>query len=385
MVLSNNLPKTAIDRKKLAAGIKRLVVKVGSNLLASVENGLNLETIEHLALELSGLWQQGYEVLLVSSGATLAGMQSLGLSEKPKTIPARQAAAAIGQSRLMWVYEQSFKKHNQMVAQVLLTQDDLSSRHRFLNARNTLDTLLSYKVLPIINENDTVAVEELKVGDNDNLSALVTSLCEADLLVILSDIDGLYTADPYLNADACLIPLVDCVTSEIEKLASGSKDSQSTGGMITKLQAAGKAASFGVPTIITSGRIPNVLTRIMQGEELGTLFLACESRLAARKHWIAYALKPHGRLVLDDGAKHVIINKGKSLLPSGIKAVEGNFEAGDAVSCVDVSGKEFARGLVNYHAQELEQIKGHRTGEIEKILGYKYYDEVIHRNDLVLL
>lgn len=375
----------AVARKNLIAGVKRLVVKVGSSLLASVESGLNMEAIECLTRDISNLRGQEYEVLLVSSGAILAGMQRLGLQERPKSIPLRQAAAAIGQSQLMWVYEKFFSQHGQKVAQVLLTHDDLSNRRRYLNAHNTLASLLSYQVVPIINENDTVVVEELKLGDNDNLSALVASLVEADLLIILSDIEGLCTADPYKSECAELIPVVDNVTPEIERIAGGSKDSTSRGGMVTKLQAVNKAASYGVPTVIACGQHENILSRIMRGEDVGTLFLPRQSRLASRKHWIAYALKPKGKLIVDDGAKKAILEKGKSLLPSGIKLVEGRFETGDAVSCLDIAGVEFARGLVNYQATEVDLIKGKRTSEIEKVLGYKYFDEVIHRNDLVLL
>ncbi len=377
--------ETDLSRRQLLSRVKRVVVKVGSSILASVESGLNMGAVEQLVRDVWGLRRQGYEVLLVSSGAGLAGMQRLGLREKPQDIPLRQAAAAIGQSQLMWVYEKFFGQYEQKVAQLLLTHDDLSNRRRYLNARNTLAALLSYQVIPIINENDTVMVEELKLGDNDNLSALVASLSEADLLVILSDIEGLCTADPHKSEGAQLIPLVSNITPEIEKLAGGSKDSISSGGMVTKLQAVNKAASFGVPTVIACGRVENVLSRIMQGEEVGTLFLPRQSRLAARKHWIAHALKPKGRLLLDDGARQAIVSRGKSLLPSGITQVEGSFEVGDAVSCIDLAGNEFARGLVNYQAHEVDSLKGKRSSEIENILGYKYYDEIIHRNDLVLL
>ena len=375
-----------IDRRSLLSGVKRVVVKVGSSVLASLDSGLDVRAVGRLVAQMAELHERGYELLLVSSGAVLAGMQRLGLREKPRDIPLRQAAAAIGQSRLMWLYEKLFGRQGCKVAQVLLTHDDLSNRRRYLNARNTLAVLLSHRVLPIVNENDTVVVEELKLGDNDNLSALVASLSEAELLVILSDIEGLCTADPHKDEKARLIPLVRNITPRIERLAgAASKDSLGSGGMITKLQAVSKAASFGIPTVIACARLENVLSRIVAGEEVGTLFLARSSRLASRKHWIAHALKPKGRLYLDAGAKEAILRQGRSLLASGIKGVEGGFERGEAVSCLGPQGEEFARGLVNYQAREIELIKGRRSKEIEAVLGYKYFDEIIHRDDLVLL
>jgi len=372
-------------RKKLLEGAKRLVIKIGSNVLASLESGLDLEVMENLVQDIVDLRRKGYEMVIVSSGAILAGTTKLGLKGRPTDIPLKQAVAAVGQTSLMWAYEKLFSQQGQQVAQVLLTRDDLSNRRRYLNARHTLFTLLHYGVVPIINENDTVMVEEIKLGDNDTLSALVTSLVEADLLIILSDIEGLCTHDPYRNKEAKLISIVEQITPEIEQLADKTRSQAGTGGMLTKIKAAQKAACFGVPTVIAQGRKVGVLSQIMQAQEVGTLFLPRKERLCSRKQWIAHALRPLGKIIVDAGAQKALIQQGKSLLPSGIVRVEGKFGIGDAVSCLGPEGKEFARGLTNYGAPEVEQIRGRRSQEIEKILGYKYYDEVIHRDNLVLL
>jgi len=372
-------------RKRTLHKVKRIVIKVGSSVLASVEKGLHHEVFSHLAEEISDLKRQGYEVVLVSSGAIAAGMEKLGYKTRPQSITQKQATAAVGQSRLMNLYEGHFSRHQQMVAQVLLTRDDLSHRRRFLNARNTLLTLLDLGIVPIINENDTVVVDEIKVGDNDNLSALVTNLIEADLLVILSDIDGIYDADPRRNPHAQWIPLMNDIDADMKGVAGDTLSEMSVGGMASKIQAAQKACHFGVPTIVANGTTEHVLDRILKGDELGTLILPKGETLSSRKHWIAYNLKPRGDVVVDEGAKKAILQKGKSLLPSGIVEIRGVFERGDSISCLGPRGKEFARGLVNYSASELKRIRGLRTEEIENTLGYKYSDEVIHRDDLVVL
>jgi glutamate 5-kinase len=372
-------------RRKTLSKAKRIVVKVGSSILASVEKGLHHEVFSHLAEEISELKRQGYEIVLVSSGAVAAGMEKLGYKTRPATITQKQATAAVGQSRLMNLYERHFSRHQQMVAQVLLTRDDLSHRRRFLNARNTLLTLLELGIVPIINENDTVAVDEIKVGDNDNLSALITNLIEADLLIILTDIDGIYDADPRRNPHAQWIPLLKDPDIDIKGMAGDTLSEMSVGGMVSKIQAAQKASHFGVPTLVANGTKEKVLYRILKGEEVGTLILPKGETLSSRKHWIAYSLKPRGDVVVDEGAKKAIVQKGTSLLPSGIVEVRGSFERGDSVSCLGPRGKEFARGLVNYSASELKRIRGLRTDFIEKTLGYKYSDEVIHRDDLVVL
>ena len=372
-------------RKKTVGQAKRVVVKVGSSILASVEKGLHHEVFSHLAEEISELKRQGYEIVLVSSGAVAAGMEKLGYKTRPSTITQKQATAAVGQSRLMNLYESHFSRHQQMVAQILLTRDDLSHRRRFLNARNTLLTLLELGIVPIINENDTVAVDEIKVGDNDNLSALITNLIGADLLIILTDIDGIYDTDPRRNPHAQLIPLLNDPDVDLKGMAEDTLSEMSVGGMVSKIQAAQKASHFGVPTLVANGTKERILLRILAGEEVGTLILPKEETLSSRKHWIAYSHKPRGDVVVDEGAKKAIVQKGKSLLPSGIVEVRGSFERGDSVSCLGPRGKEFARGLVNYSASELKRIKGLRTEHIEKTLGYKYSDEVIHRDDLVVL
>jgi len=372
-------------RKKTLGKVRRIVVKIGSSILASVERGLHYEVFSRLPKEISELKLQGYEFVLVSSGAIAAGMEKLGYKTRPRSITQKQATAAVGQSRLMNLYESQFSRHQQMVAQVLLTHDDLSHRQRFLNARNTLVTLLELGILPIINENDTVVVDEIKFGDNDNLSALITNLVEADLLIILTDIDGLCDADPRYQPHARCISLVEDIDADMGAIVGDTAGEWNVGGMTSKIQAARKTARFGVPTVIANGTQSDVLHQILRGKEVGTLILPKKEILSSRKHWIAFNLKPKGDLVVDDGAKRAITQKGKSLLPSGIVKIRGSFHRGDPVSCVGLRGKEFARGLVNYSAGELERIRGLKCEQIEKMLGYKYCDEIIHRDDLVVL
>jgi len=372
-------------RKETLKKVKRIVVKVGSSILASRDRGLHRTVFSQLAREISALKHQGYEMILVSSGAIAAGMEKLGFQSRPQTITQKQAAAAVGQSRLMNIYESYFSRHQQTVAQVLLTHDDLSHRKRFINARNTLLALLKLGIIPIINENDTVAVDEIKVGDNDNLSALITNLIEADLLVILTDIDGLCDADPRFNPQARCIPLIEDVDMGMEGIIGDTGGPWRVGGMVTKIEAAKKTSRFGIPTIIGNGARDGILHQILSGKEIGTLILPKTRVLSSRKGWIAFHLKPKGEVSVDEGAKRAVCQKGKSLLASGVMKVNGTFDRGDAVSCVGPRGKEFARGLVNYNASELEKIKGLRSQQIEKTLGFKYSDEVIHRDDLVVL
>ncbi len=372
-------------RKKVLEKARRIVVKVGSSILASLEKGLHYETFSHLTKEISELKRQGYEIVLVSSGAIAAGMEKLGYKTRPQSITQKQATAAVGQSRLIHIYENYFSRYQQMVAQVLLTHDDLSHRRRFLNARNTLLALLELGIIPIINENDTVVVDEIKVGDNDNLSALITNLIGADLLIILTDIEGICERDPRSHPDAKCISLIEDIDADMEGVMGETKSQMSVGGMASKIQAARKASRFGIPTVVACGTKKEVLRQILKGKEIGTLILPKMKTLSSRKHWIAFNLKPKGDVIVDEGAKKAIVQKGKSLLPSGVLEVRGSFGRGDSISCVGPRGKEFARGLVNYSVQELDKIKGLRTGEIEKVLGYKYSDEIIHRDDLVVL
>ena len=372
-------------RKHILSKIKRLVIKIGSRVLTSEDNGIDAKVLLSLADQVAQLRAAGREVVVVTSGAIAAGRGILGLQGRPKTIPQKQAAAAVGQTRLMRAYEDAFTTHGLTCAQLLLTQADMADRTRFLNARATIETLLECGAVPVINENDTVVVDEIKFGDNDNLSALVTNLVDAQLLVILTDIDGFYDADPRDNPAAKLVPLVKAITKEMERMAGGSGSSVGTGGMATKLAAAKKAGKSGVPTLIINGKTTDVLAKALGGEEVGTLFLpACES-LTSRKHWIAYTLKPKGRIIVDEGARTVLARQGRSLLPSGITGVEGEFDRGACVRVCGPDRTEFARGLADYSHAEVERLIGHKSSEIEVILGYKYGDEVIHRDNLVIL
>jgi len=372
-------------RRALLKPVKRVVIKIGSRVLTDDDGALDMGVIGRICKDVALLREGGRQVVVVSSGAIAAGRSELGLTEKPKTIPQKQAAAAIGQTRLMRAYEQSLAPHGLKAAQLLLTSEDLNSRQRFLNARATIDTLLGFGIIPIINENDTVVVDEIKFGDNDNLSALVTNVAESDLLLILTDVEGLYNADPCANPDAKLIPLVQSITRELERAAGGSGSSVGTGGMATKVAAAKKAAKNGVPTILIAGKRAGIIAAAMRGDEVGTLFLPSGEGLNRRKHWIAYTLKPVGRVFVDEGARDVLLKKGKSLLPSGIDRVEGRFERGACVRVCSPDGKEFARGLSDYSSGEISRLAGHNSSEIESILGYRYADVIIHRDNMVLM
>jgi glutamate 5-kinase len=375
-----------INRKAIFSKARRIVIKVGSAVLAPTEQGLDQNRIERLVSDVATVMVQGREVVLVSSGAIAAGISKLAL-KKTASMPLslKQAAAAVGQSGLMWAYEKAFSIHDKKVAQVLLTREDLSNRARFLNARNTLQALLDHGVVPVINENDTVSVDEIKFGDNDNLSAMVAHLADADLLVILSDIDGLYTADPRVDPSATLVPLVEKVTAEIERCAGDSLSTVGTGGMCSKLITAKKVGVYGVPMVIVNGKQTGVMQKLFAGDDVGTLFLPRPEKQDSRKHWIAYTTCASGKVVVDDGGRDALMDKGKSLLPGGIVRVEGHFKAGDCICCIDHSGKEFARGLVKYSSADVERIKGLKTSQIASVLGHKDYDEVIHRDDLVIL
>lgn len=370
-------------RKALLAHVKRVVIKIGSGVISNAA-GLENEQVASISADICRLLDRGLEVIVVSSGAVAAGKGQLGIVGRPQTIPQKQAAAAIGQTRIIREYKETFRRLSYNVAQVLLTRDDLSNRRRYLNARNTVMTLLEYGVTPIVNENDTVVVDEIRFGDNDNLSALVTTLAEADMLIILSDVDGLYDQDPQDNPQAELIPVVERVTPAIEALGGKSRGTLGTGGMSTKLKAAKRAALSGVGTLIVNGRTPNILSRVFSGDEVGTYFLPAQSKLTAKKHWIAFSKKPKGKLIVDEGGQKAVLQRGKSLLPSGICGVDGGFERGDAVRLCTQEGKEFARGVISYSLAEVLQIMGKQCAEIETILGYKYRDEVVCRDNLVL-
>lgn len=373
-----------MERRQKFQKVKRLVVKVGTSLLADLRLGLNKPFIQKLAAEFAALRAEGREVILVTSGAIGTGLAALGRTQKPKSVPGKQAMAAIGQPRLMQAYDQAFARHGLIAAQVLLTAEDIQNRERYSHARNALQELLRLGAVPIFNENDTVSVAEIKFGDNDTLSAHVTGLAEAELLVILTDVAGLYTCNPAENEGAELISSVERIDRRIEAMACGAGE-LGTGGMATKLRAARMVTGMGETLIIADGRQPRVLQRVLAGEAVGTAFFPQGDKLNSRKRWIAYALKRRGALRLDAGAAAAVSGRGKSLLPSGIRAVEGRFRQGECVSLLDESGCEFARGLVKYSSDEIAAIAGAKTGEVEKRLGYKGTDEVIHRDDLVVL
>lgn len=371
--------------KSLLNQSKCLVVKVGSSLVTNNGEGLDQTAIAAWATQISAIVKQGKQVVLVSSGAVAEGMQRLGWKKRPTAVNELQAAAAIGQMGLVQMYERCFAEHDLHTAQVLLTHDDLADRKRYLNARSTLRTLLDLRVIPIINENDTVVTDEIRFGDNDTLGSLVANLIEADALIILTDQSGLYSSDPRKNQDAYFIHHAIAGTPELEYMAGGAGSDVGTGGMITKILAAKRAARSGAHTVIASGREQHVLLRLANGEAIGTHLEATQMKTAARKQWLADHLRTSGKLVLDAGAVKVLQNEGKSLLPIGVTAVEGYFERGDVVACVDTQGKEIARGLVNYSASEAARIMRKASSEIETMLGYVDEPELIHRDNLIVV
>ena len=372
-----------MTRKEQLANVRKILVKVGSAVLTG-EDGLDLNIIEQLVGDIAALRERGFQVVLVSSGAIASGKHRMGIEGKLKSIPQKQAAAAIGQGRLMRVYSNAFGKHGLFVGQVLLTMSDITDRKRFLNIRNTLFTLMEWGVIAIINENDTVAVDEIKFGDNDHLAAMVANIVEAHLVINLTSTEGLYDRNPTGSGKAKLIPLVAEITPEIEAAATEEATPVGMGGMKSKVQAAKKVTASGIPYIIAPGRRMGVLQEIMDGKETGTLFLPLAEHLNSRKYWIAFTLRSRGRLLIDDGAKEALIRDGKSLLPSGVTQVEGDFALGDPVTCMDAAGNAIAKGLVNYSADEIRKIMGLKSSRIEQVLGYKDYDEVIHRDNLAV-
>jgi glutamate 5-kinase len=371
--------------KSIVAEARRLVVKVGSSLVTNEGQGLDHAALARWAEQIAELRRRKKDVVLVSSGAVAEGMQRLGWKRRPNALHELQAAAAVGQMGLVEAYESCFRRHGLHTAQVLLTHEDLADRKRYLNARSTLRTLLDLGVIPVVNENDTVATEEIRFGDNDTLAALVTNLIEADALVILTDQPGLYTKDPRRHADAKLIGEARADDTGLEKMAGGVGSHIGSGGMLTKVRAAKRAARSGAATIIVSGREPDVLVRLASGEAIGTQLIAETLTLAARKQWMADHLQVRGKLKLDDGAVRALKTDGKSLLPIGVVDAAGEFERGEVVSCLDSQGHEIARGLVNYSAAETRKILRSPSQEIEARLGYVDEPELIHRDNLVLL
>lgn len=373
-----------LTRRQLGES-RRWVVKIGSALITDDGRGLDREALAGWAEQLARLRRAGHEIILVSSGAVAEGMTRLGWSERPSALHELQAAAAVGQMGLVQAYESHFQQHGLHAAQVLLTHDDLANRQRYLNARSTLRTLLRLGAIPVVNENDTVASEEIRFGDNDTLAALVCNLVEATLLVILTDQQGLFDRDPRTFPDARLIPEGLASDADLLKLVAPTFGRLGSGGMATKLTAAARAARSGTHTLITSGRNPRVLERVAAGEQLGTLLHPDQEPLAARKRWIAGQLVSKGELVLDAGAARVIREAGRSLLPVGVTHVKGRFSRGEVVTCLDPDGRPVARGLVNYAADEARRIMRRKADEIELILGYVDEPELIHRDNLVVL
>lgn len=372
------------SRRVVLGNARRWVVKVGSALVTNDGRGLDRGRIQSWVEQIVGLRRSGIEVTLVSSGAVAEGVKRLGWARRPKALYELQAAAAVGQMGLVEAYETQFQRHGLHTAQVLLTHEDMANRARYLNSRSTLRTLMQLGVVPVVNENDTVATDEIRFGDNDTLAAMVANLVEADLLVILTDQAGLFDQDPRSNPNAKLVSEGQAGDPRLEALCSTAPGALGRGGMLAKIQAGGRAARSGAATVIASGREPDVLQRIRQGEELGTLLVPAREPVAARKQWLANRLQVGGRLVIDAGAVRVLRESGRSLLPVGIVDVQGVFSRGELVTCVGPDGREVARGLVNYDAQEIAAIKGQPTDKIEQLLGYVDEPEVIHRDNLVV-
>lgn len=377
--MQSNVPTELIQTKTF----KRIVIKIGSNVLTDHE-GLRKSFFHHLAGQISFLLDQKIQPVIVSSGAIAAAMSFFHQPKKPTSIPEKQAFAAVGQPILMNLFAKEFQKKGITVAQVLLTQDGMDNRERFINAKHTINQLIHRKIVPIINENDTVSVNEIKIGDNDQLSAHVAHLVEADLLFILSHVDGLYDQDPHQHKEAKLIALVGKIDPKIESMVYDSEDARSVGGMRTKIMAAKICSRYGIPVWITSGLKKNFITKFMRQKAEGTFFLVGKKELSARKHWICSIHRPKGKISIDGGAQKALLDGKKSLLPSGVTRVSGSFHIGDCIEILDETGKLLGKGLSNYSKAEIEKIKGAKSSDIEQILGYKYGDEVVHRDNLVI-
>jgi len=370
------------NKRQILKGRKRVIVKLGSMVLAAPGGGVDQDLLNRLADEMAAMGD-GREFIIVSSGAILMGMQAMGYQKAPKTMKVKQALAAVGQSRLVQAYADAFTRHGKRVGQVLLTSEGLENRRRFVLSQNTLETLLRMNAVPVINENDTVAVEEIRFGDNDLLASMVVNLADADLLVILTNTEGLFDKDPKLG-EGKLVEIVEEVNNSIVDMAGGPGEAGS-GGMSTKVLAAKRTAHMGVPTVIADGRREGVLTRVLNGDPVGTLFLPSAEKLASRKHWIAYSSgRPRGTLVIDDGAAKALQKHKKSLLPAGVTEVLGDFEPGSMVRCMDASGREIARGVTCFSSDQIRMIMGRHSEEIETVLGSCPGEEVIHRDDLVI-
>ena len=370
-------------REEILENIQKIVVKVGTSTLTKEDGNLNIEKIKKIVAELSNLSNKGYDVVLVTSGAVGAGMGKLGLTEHPKTLSEKQALASVGQVALTHLYQLLFQEYGKIIGQLLLTRGDFSDRRRYLNARNVCNTLLKNKIIPVINENDAIVSNELKVGDNDTLSALVSGLIDADLLIILSDVQGLYNKNPQKYEDANLIEIVGKIDDDIKKTAGGEGSKFGTGGMITKIIAAEMATKIGTNMVIASGEDPKNISRIVEKENIGTLFTKKNKKISSKKYWLAYGTNKKGVVTIDEGAEKALF-KGKSLLPVGIKSFEGNFEKGTVVKIMNMKNENIATGISNYSSDEIELIMGHRSEDIENILGHKYDDVVVHIDNMVI-
>lgn len=377
--------KNRNTREEILENIQRIVVKVGTSTLTNENGHLDIEKIRKIVLELSNLQDKGYDVILVSSGAVGAGMGLLNINEKPKTLAEKQMLSAVGQVSLMQIYQTLFKEHNKIVGQLLLTKEEFSNRKRYLNMRNVCNAFLKRKIIPIINENDAIVSNALKikVGDNDTMSALVSGLIDADLLIILSDIDGLYNKNPRKYEDANLIHIVGDINEDIKNMAGAEGSKFGTGGMVTKIIAAEMVTKIGTSLVIASGDEPKNITRIVEKENIGTLFVKKNKKISLRKYWLAYGPSKEGALTIDNGAKSALKN-GKSLLSVGIKSVEGTFDKGAIVEIEDLKGKVIATGISNYSSEEISLIKGEQSENIEEILGYKYDDAIIHIDNVAM-
>ena len=371
-------------REEILKNIQKVVVKVGTSTLTKEDGNLNIEKIKKIVSELSNLSDKGYDVVLVTSGAVGAGMGRLNMTERPKTMSEKQALASVGQVALTHLYQMLFQEYGKIIGQLLLTKGDFSDRRRYLNARNVCNTLLKNKIVPIINENDAVVANEIKVGDNDTLSALVSGLIDADLLIILSDVQGLYNKNPQKYEDANLIEIVGKIDEDIRKTAGGEGSKFGTGGMITKIIAAEMATKIGTNMVIASGEDPRNITRIVEKENIGTLFTKKHKKISSKKYWLAYGTNKKGVLIIDEGAEKALFI-GKSLLPVGIKEIEGDFEKGTVVKIMNLKNETVATGISNYSSDEIGLIKGHKSENIEKILGHKYDDVVVHIDNMVII
>lgn len=370
-------------RELLLKNVQKIVVKVGTSTLTKSDGQLNIDKIKKIVLELSNLSDKGYDVALVTSGAVGAGMGMLNMPERPKTLSEKQAVSAVGQVSLMHLYQTLFQEYNKVIGQLLLTKGEFSDRRRYLNVRNVCNTFFDKKIIPVINENDAIVADELKVGDNDTMSALVSGLIDADLVIILSDIDGLYNKNPQKYTDAKLIELVGDITEDVKNMAGGEGSKFGTGGMITKIIAAEMATKIGTNLVIVNGDDPKNITRVVEKENIGTLFVRKNKKISSKKYWLAYGTNKKGIITIDEGAEKALLN-GKSLLPVGIKSVEGRFDEGAVIKIENLKKEIIATGITNYSSDEIEVIKGKQSEEIEGILGYQYHADVVHIDNMLV-